>query len=265
MVRPLMARLAWAMLVVFPLTAAAQATRPEKPARPVPSIQHVVIISIDGLRPDVLLRADTPAIRALMAQGSFTMWANTTDVAITLPSHTSMVTGVSPKIHGITWNNASKPGVYPKVPTLFEYAHRAGYSTGLVAGKKKFETLAKPGTVDVLEIPADAGKGANKKVEEAAVKVILERHPDVLMVHFPETDSVGHAIGWGTPEQLAAVATADHGVGAIVAALRKAGAYDSTLIILSADHGGAGRGHGGLDPRSRHIPWIAEGPDLRAD
>ena len=38
---------------------------------------------------------------------------------------------------------------------------------------------------------------------------------------------------------------------------------DSTLIILSADHGGNGRTHGGLDPRSRHIPWITAGPGVK--
>ncbi|MCS7033377.1 MAG: alkaline phosphatase family protein, partial [Phycisphaerae bacterium] len=34
-------------------------------------IRHVIIISIDGLRPDVLLRADTPNLRALLRRGSF--------------------------------------------------------------------------------------------------------------------------------------------------------------------------------------------------
>ncbi len=38
---------------------------------------------------------------------------------------------------------------------------------------------------------------------------------------------------------------------------------DSTFILLSADHGGQGRGHGAEDARSRHIPWIANGPGIR--
>jgi arylsulfatase A-like enzyme len=38
---------------------------------------------------------------------------------------------------------------------------------------------------------------------------------------------------------------------------------ESTLIILTADHGGQGRGHGADDARSRHIPWIAAGPGIR--
>ena len=242
---------------------ALRTTAQTAPARPVPGLDRVVLISIDGLRPDVLLRADAPAIRQLMDRGSFTLWANTTDVAITLPSHTSMVTGVSPQKHGVTWNDDSKLTTYPKVPTLFELAHRAGYTTALVAGKRKFESLARPGTVDALSIPLGTSKVADDAVRDAAIDLIRTRHPDVLMVHFPQTDAVGHADGWGSPQQLATVANADRGVAAIVAALRAQGLLDTTLIIVTADHGGAGKGHGGLDPRSRHIPWIVAGPGVR--
>jgi arylsulfatase A-like enzyme len=37
----------------------------------------------------------------------------------------------------------------------------------------------------------------------------------------------------------------------------------SMFILVSADHGGAGRTHGPEDARSRHIPWIAVGPGIR--
>jgi hypothetical protein len=45
----------------------------------------------------------------------------------------------------------------------------------------------------------------------------------------------------------------------------KAKVREHTLIILSADHGGQGRTHGPNDVRSRHIPWIANGPGVRKD
>ena len=46
-------------------------------------------------------------------------------------------------------------------------------------------------------------------------------------------------------------------------ALDEAGVRGATLVILTADHGGAGMTHGPDDPRSRHIPWIAAGPGIR--
>ena len=49
----------------------------------------------------------------------------------------------------------------------------------------------------------------------------------------------------------------------LLGALEDAKLGDSTVIIFSADHGGAGKSHGPNDPRARHIPWIASGPGVR--
>ncbi len=85
----------------------------------------------------------------------------------------------------------------------------------------------------------------------------------MLFVHFPSVDTVGHASGWGSPEQLAAVAHADVQVGRVLAALDRAGLRAGTLIIISTDHGGAGKTHSPDDPRSRNIPWIANGAGVK--
>ena len=84
---------------------------------PAAASRRIVIVSIDGLRPDVALRANMPALRSLMARGSFTMFAVTTDVAVTLPSHMSMLTGMPPDKHKILYNDdpgrtirSSRPG-----------------------------------------------------------------------------------------------------------------------------------------------------------
>jgi arylsulfatase A-like enzyme len=212
----------------------------------------------------VLLRADAPNIRGLMARGSFTMWAKTTPQSITLPSHVSMLTGVSPDIHGIQWNNdlpLSEP-VWPTVPTVFDIAKRAGYTTAIVSGKRKMTFLAAPGTLDFSWITSE-GSSEDPEVVQHAVELIRSRKPDLLFVHFPTTDNVGHAVGWGTSEQLGAIRFADECVGKVLAALSDVGRLDDSLIILTSDHGGAGRTHGPDDPRSRSIPWIAAGPGVK--
>src|SRR4051812_34830001 len=68
--------------------------RPAQQAKP--SVEHVVIVSVDGLRPDMMLRTNTPVMKSMMRNGCYTMWARTTEVSITLPSHVSMLTGVVP-------------------------------------------------------------------------------------------------------------------------------------------------------------------------
>lgn len=279
-------------------------------AGPRPTNYKVVIISVDGLRPDVLLRADAPNIRQQMNEGSFTMWARTTAVSITLPSHTSMLTGYPPNSHGIQWNDdlPLKEPVYAKVPTLFARAKRRGYSTAMVAGKSKFITLAKPGTLDWVWISPEkpetpeqiAAKQERERDVEAdtiekpkrtekpdpskkdplkypydpqedadvaaqSVRLIREHQPDVLFVHFPGPDIAGHSESWGSPTQFTAIHNVDQHIGEILGAVRDAGLRDLTYVIISADHGGALKTHGPDDPRSRTIPWILTGPNVRKD
>jgi hypothetical protein len=248
----------------LPTSPASPTTAPAATPRPNARIHRALIISIDGLRPDVLLRADAPRIREMMRRGAFTMWARSTAVSITLPTHVSMLTGVEPQVHGIHWNGdlpLAQP-VYPRVSTIFELAKKAGYTTGVVTGKSKFNVLGKPGTIDHAYWP-DEAKSDDADVAAHARQMLRSDQPQVCFIHFPGVDNIGHKIGWGTPEQLAAVAEADQCVGQVLDTLAEEKLLDQTLIILTADHGGAGRTHGADDFRSRHIPWIAMGPGVR--
>ncbi|HYD82970.1 MAG TPA: alkaline phosphatase family protein, partial [Opitutus sp.] len=197
----------FAMAVAGATVAQAQfAVAVRKPERPIPAIERVLVISVDGLRPDRALLANMPTLRAMLHDGAYTFWAKTTVVAITLPSHTSMVTGVTPNKHGISWNHdlpLSQP-VYPNQPTLMEMAKKVGYTTAMVAGKSKFDTLGKPGTLDYMFVP-EKGTVGNDVVLAEALKVIEQHKPEVLYLHFAEVDSTGHRHGWGSAEQFAAI------------------------------------------------------------
>ncbi len=239
------------------------ATKPTSASAPAP-VRRALIVSIDGLRPDVLLRANMPNVRRLMSRGSFSMWAQTTAVAITLPSHVSMLTGVRPRRHGIEWNDdlpLSKP-IYPKVPTIFELGRKAGKSTAMVTTKLKFNILNKPDTIDWCWTPATDAVGDELGVEHA-IEILNAHQPDLMFVHFSEVDIVGHGKGWGTEEQLAAAGHADEHLGNVLEAYRAKGLLDSTLVIVSADHGGTAGSHGADDVNSRTIPWIIAGPGIR--
>lgn len=104
----------------------------------------VVLISIDGLRPDFVLNADhyglkIPNLRLLLQRGSFASGVRGVLPTVTYPSHTTLVTGVSPARHGIEANTTFDPlnrnfeGWYwyaedIKVPTLWDSAADAGLS-----------------------------------------------------------------------------------------------------------------------------------------
>jgi len=230
----------------------------DPPPRPVPAIHKVLIISVDGLRPDLLLRGNTPVLHAMLPKSCFTFWARTTDLAITLPSHTSMLTGVAPEKHGITWNSDPPQVIYPKVPTIFQLAKKAGYTTAMVAGKSKFAALALPGSLDQSFVPHETAV-KDERVCEEALKVLSNGKPDLFFVHFPEPDVMAHQRGWGSREHMEVIARTDRCIGELLAKIDPA----STVVLITADHGGAGYTHGANDPRSAHIPWIIQGPGIQ--
>jgi len=171
---------------------------------------------------------------------------------------------VVPVKHGIQWN-ADLPltrAVYPLFPTIFELARQCGYSTAMVAGKSKFVILAKPKTLNWEFIPYTE-KIEDYEVADQAAAMILLHQPDVLFVHLPGVDNAGHAFGWSSKQQMQAIAQADRAIGNVLWALDQCHLRDSTFILVTADHGGAGLSHGPDDERSRHIPWIAVGPGIR--
>src|SRR3954470_7464473 len=108
------------MLRIFVATILICSTFASAADRPVPQVKHALIISIDGLRPDLMLRAKAPRMQSLLDRGSYSMWAKTTAASITLPSHISMLTGVTPEAHGIHWNEdlPLREPVYPSFPTV---------------------------------------------------------------------------------------------------------------------------------------------------
>jgi len=222
-------------------------------------IEHVVIISVDGMRPDAMESAITPNLDALRERGVYNPHGQTVKNSITLISHASMLTGMVPEKHGILWGlpYIGWPGM--NGPTLFTEAHAAGLTTGMVFGKEKLNYINIENSVDDLY-------GINThdlEVKEHAVEFINQGMPNVLFIHFPDNDRVGHAFGWMSQNQLYAIGYVDGLIGEVLAAIEANGYTDSTLVIVTADHGGHGKGHGDDSPLDRTIPWIAAGPGVR--
>src|ERR1700761_1968831 len=73
--------------------------------------KHVVLVTVDGLRPVFYLDSSWHAvhIRSLMAGGTYAQGVNTVFPSMTYPAHTTIVTGVWPARHGIYFNNMFEP------------------------------------------------------------------------------------------------------------------------------------------------------------
>jgi predicted AlkP superfamily pyrophosphatase or phosphodiesterase len=212
------------------------------------------------LRPEAIQLAETPNLDDLIARGAVAWKAQTILPSVTLPGHTSMLSGSSPTVHGVTWNSYDPSRGYVPEPTLFSVAHDAGLTTAMFVGKEKLEHIAIPGTVDTFAYVV----GGDAQVAAQAADHLVGTMPDITFVHLPDVDVTGHVHGWLSSPQLEFVTRADEAVGVLLGALEQVKRLDSTLIIVTADHGGSGTSHGGSDSESMTIPWIIAGPGIRA-
>jgi predicted AlkP superfamily pyrophosphatase or phosphodiesterase len=232
------------------------------PAAPQTSVtRNVVLVSIDGLRPDAIARFKAPILTKLMNEGSYTLAASTILPSKTLPSHTSMLTGEPPDRHGILWNTAfdDAPGTI-EIPTIFSTARSNGYRTAAFFSKAKFSHLQVPGTLDYSQSPG----GWFGRWSAARTVTDIERHlacnrPNLLFVHLTDPDVAGHAHGWMSQNYGRGVLSADLAVGRLLAAADSAYGVGNYTIIVTADHGGNGNDHGSNNPLDVTIPWIAWG------
>lgn len=241
-----------------------------------PLTDHVFIFSFDGGKPAVIQESEMPNLKRLAAEGAVTWEARTIVPSITLPSHTSMLTGVDIAKHQITWNNFEPLRGIVKQPTIFSLAKAAhpGITTALFAGKIKFRHLWIKDSLDVFNcggaqdgspLPASDEKKLVKAagVAAQAAPYIRERKPALCFIHFPDPDSAGHAFGWGTVEQKAAFKAADEAFGVVLAAIKEAGIEENSTLIITADHGGKDKAHFADIPENRTISWITWGKGVR--
>jgi len=228
-------------------------------------VRQVIIISIDGLRPDALLQADTPNLDLLWQNGAYTWRAQTVNPSITLPAHTSMISGLDVPRHRLSWNEYRPERGYIGVPTIFSMAKARGLRSALFVGKTRFRHFASPEVVDKFE----TSNGEPLELAERAAEYFVANRPAILFIHFLDPDSAGHLYGWMSPQQLATISEVDKAIGILMNALyangspHAGGLLRETTVMVSTDHGGHDREHGTSDPRDMTIPWIAYGAGIK--
>jgi arylsulfatase A-like enzyme len=235
----------------------------DAPASPPPPAtrpyDHVVIVSFDGMRPDGMERADAPTLHRMRAEGAAALSAETVGDSSTLPSHSSMLTGVEVRTHGMPFDDFRPHRGFIRVPTVLYRAHDAGFATAMFVAKTKLRHIAIPGSLDVWSLP----NWRCARVAAAASEYLATAAPGITFIHFEEPDDAGHRHGWMRAEYLDAIGRSDACFATVMAAIEARADRDRFLVIASADHGGHGRRHGTHDPQDLHIPWVAWGARVR--
>lgn len=221
--------------------------------------RHVVLVIVDGLRPDAIDAAPMPALAALRDR-YWVAAGRTVRPSITVAALTSLATGVAPDTHGLV-----APGLPPLArvaalrPLPLELKKRrlqTAVIVGDVAGSAKLlaRTLLGIGGVGTF---VAAGREP-REIAAKACATFAKSAPALTVLYLDHCDRAGHAHGWMSPEYLDAACRADAGLGVIADLI----ARDDVLLLVCADHGGGGvlpDDHDAPHPINDAIPIIAAG------
>jgi hypothetical protein len=245
---------------VAALAAAGWTALPPAAAPACPTPLPVVVVSIDGLRPAAIDAFHLATLQRLAAEGSHALSASTVLPSTTLPSHASMLTGVTPSVHGIRWNSRVRGADTLAVPTVFELVRARGHEVAAFYGKAKLRHLDRPAAYDRRLAPAmNLDKWLSADVLPEAIAYLRSRRPVLLFVHFADPDYAGHAMGWMSEAYGLAARRADAALGRLLAEAEAVFGVGGFRLLVTSDHGGRGRGHGTDHPLDVRIPWIAYG------
>ncbi|MBX3395290.1 MAG: sulfatase-like hydrolase/transferase [Phycisphaerae bacterium] len=230
--------------------------------------QNVLLVTFDTTRPDHLglygySHARTPSIDGLGKRG-ITFLNATTTVPLTLPSHTTILTGQYPYRHGVRTNTGYE--LPQSAETLAERFKQAGYSTaafvscfvlderfGLSQGFDTYDfavtSKGRAGPESILN-QRDAAA-----VTDAALNWLSKDRkvdgapPFFLWVHYydphnPYVSPLANQPEFADRPYDAEIAYADAELGRLLSQLDRQGLRDSTLIVFTTDHGESLNEHG---------------------
>ena len=272
------------------------------------SAEYVIHISVDGLNASELeaLIEDDPdefdSFKRLVDEGASTFNARTDYFyTVTLPNHTSMITGrpVSQPLgqantvhHGYTSNstpgssdtlhNSGNPNL-SYVVSVFDVVHDAGLSTAFYASKSKFvlyeqsynassgapDTNGSDDGPDKIDSYVNRSNGSPSKASRMHndfLDDMEDHHFNYSWVNYRDPDSAGHDSGWGGSDWDDSVEDVDDYIGEILELIEEDELLDgNTIIILTSDHGGIGTGHSSSSSAANYtIPYFVWGNGIEA-
>lgn len=235
--------------------------------------RRLIVISVDGLDYRYLRDADKlglriPALRKLMKMGETTKGIVGAVPTVTWPSHTTLITGVPPREHGILGNrrNANNSGDYYwmadmlKVRTLWHATRKAGLKSAAITwpvtvgadidfNLPEYFRSRQGGSMDYISVFEKATPGLMERIEKfdptfrqtwiddrtrkvAAVYLLKHEAPDLMLLHFVELDSVAHEHGPFSKDANAELEKTDGYIAEILSV-----ASSNTVVCLTSDHG----------------------------
>lgn len=235
----------------------------EKPAVPHPG--HVVFVGFDGwgsAYTDEALKL--PNLRRLMAEGSWTMAKRSVLPSSSAVNWASIFMAAGPEQHGyVGWNTTKS--VFPPPVTLANGRFPDVFALCRAAepGAKIGYVYEWDGCAHLIDTNACDFVAMSNRVDAAGLAFLKERKPRLMAFVFDSPDHEGHGSGYGSDAYKRKLESLDVHLGNILAAIGEAGMADDTVVIVTSDHGGVNKGHGGATEAEMLSPFVIRGPGIR--
>lgn len=212
------------------------------------SFQRIVLLVIDGLRPDAISPDHMPQLTALLARGWQASAALTVRPSVTVAALCSLASGVEPARHGLTVAGFPPLGSLRGLRPLPAELRRLGVETTVFLPTLSPHTrwvasaLLRLGGVSTLR----TAPGAPARLVAAARDHLAgNAGREFVVVYLNDADLAGHHWGWMSPAYLRAAGAIDRAVPTLAELAEDPG----SLLVITADHGG-----GGVDPTDHDAP-----------
>lgn len=218
----------------------------------------VILISVDGVRPDGLKQCGNGYVKELEKTCAYTYKGRSVNPPVTLPCHFSMTHSVSPQRHGIL-TNTYVPQVRP-IKGLFEVIAENKGVSAFYYGWEPLRDIAMPATLKFSTyINAYTNESTDTILTDKCIEQVEKYKPDFAFLYMVDTDEKGgHDSGWMTDEYLRRISIAIDNVKRVIERFG-----EEYSIVIMADHGGHDRTHGMFIEEDMTIPFFFYGKEFK--
>jgi predicted AlkP superfamily pyrophosphatase or phosphodiesterase len=213
----------------------------------------LILVSIDGFRPDYLDRIPTPNLHAIMERGVHAKYMIPSFPTKTFPNHYTIVTGLYPAHHGIIANYMYDPDLKMKfnknsLQAMQDARWWGGEPIWVTAEKQGLRTaplmwpgalVERPGMRPTYTEAYETDLSSNARVDKlvSLLDQPADQRPQLLTLYIDVVDHAGHEFGPRSQQVADAVEQSDLAVGRLVTALKERGIDDQVNLIVVSDHG----------------------------
>lgn len=241
--------------------------------------RRALIIGIDGLRSDALKSAvdsgAAPHIAELIAHGTVTWSAYaggrggedpTTQPTVSGPGWSSVLTGTWTDKHGVV-DNSFAHNHLDQWPHFFSHLKKAA-PEAITASSVDWPEIHEHILASAGEHAADHAcclasytPADDAELARQTAAWLEDENPDVIFFYQGRVDGAGHEHGFSPESEgyMEAIAQTDSNIGVVLEAIAARPRTEDWLVVLTTDHGGIGKGHGGQSPEERTIPLVVSG------